>query len=102
MKKYFILTAVFALLTSMLFAQTETGELPYSFGTKGISQSVDVQLMPATNVEKLLNEDASVQEKSRPLRMGIGYKVDKTFDNSGRKDITEDGGMLWRAKFVLQ
>lgn len=102
MKKYFILTAVFALLTSMLFAQTETGELPYSFGMKGISQSVDVQMMPATNVEKLLNEDASVQEKSRPLRMGIGYKVDKTFDNSGRKDITEDGGMLWRAKFVSE
>ena len=102
MKKYFILTAVFALLTSMLFAQTETGELPYSFGTKGISQSVDVQMMPATNVEKLLNEDASVQEKSRPLRMGIGYKVDKTFDNAGRKDITEDGGTLWRAKFVSE
>lgn len=102
MKKYFILTTVFALLTSMLFAQTETGELPYSFGMKGISQSVDVQMMPATNVEKLLNEDASVQEKSRPLRMGIGYKVDKTFDNSGRKDITEDGGMLWRAKFVSE
>lgn len=102
MKKYFILTAVFALLTSMLFAQTETGELPYSFGMKGISQSVDVQMMPATNVEKLLNEDASVQEKSRPLRMGIGYKVDKTFDNAGRKDITEDGGMLWRAKFVSE
>lgn len=102
MKKYFILTAVFALLTSMLFAQTETGELPYSFGTKGISQSVDVQMMPATNVEKLLNEDALVQEKSRPLRMGIGYKVDKTFDNAGRKDITEDGGMLWRAKFVSE
>lgn len=102
MKKYFILTVVFALLTSMLFAQTETGELPYSFGTKGISQSVDVQMMPATNVEKLLNEDASVQEKSRPLRMGIGYKVDKTFDNAGRKDITEDGGMLWRAKFVSE
>lgn len=102
MKKYFILTAVFALLTSMLFAQTETGELPYSFGMKGISQSVDVQMMPATNVEKLLNEDASVQEKSRPLRMGIGYKVDKTFDNAGRKDITEDGGTLWRAKFVSE
>lgn len=102
MKKYFILTAVFVLLTSMLFAQTETGELPYSFRTKGISQSVDVQMMPATNVEKLLSEDASVQEKSRPLRMGVGYKVDKTFDNSGRKDITEDGGMLWRAKFVSE
>ncbi|MBP5205850.1 MAG: T9SS type A sorting domain-containing protein [Bacteroidales bacterium] len=102
MKKYFILSAVFMLLTSMLYAQTESGELPYSFGEKGIPQSVDVQMMPATDVEKLMSEDASVQEKSRPLRMGIGYKVDKTFENSGRKDILEDGGTLWRAKFVSE
>lgn len=100
MRKYFILTAVFALLTSMLFAQTESGELPYSFCMKSISQSVDVQIMPTTDVEKLLSEDASVQEKSRPQRMGVGYKVDKTFENSGRKDILEDGSTLWRAKFV--
>ena len=102
MKKYFILLAVFMLLTSMLYAQTESGELPYSFGKKGISQSVDVQMMPATDVEKLLSEDANVLDKSRPLRMGIGYTVDKTFENSGRKDILEDGSTLWRAKFVSE
>ena len=102
MKKFFILTAVFMVLTSMLYAQSESGELPYSFGEKGISQSVDVQKMPATDVEKLLSEDATVQEKARPLRMGVGYTVDKTFENSGRKDILNDGSTLWRAKFVSE
>jgi len=102
MRKYFILTAVFALLTSMLFAQTENGELPYSFGKKGISQSVDVITTPKTDVDKLLREDATIMEKSRPLRTGIGYSENKSFENSGRKDITEDGGTLWRAQFVSE
>ena len=102
MRKYFILTAVFALLTSMLFAQAENGEFPYSFNKKVISQSVDVILTPKTDVDKLLREDAAIVEKSRPLRTGIGYSENKTFENSGRKDITEDGGMLWRAQFVSE
>ena len=89
-------------LTSMLYAQTESGELPYSFGVKGLSQSVDVQMTPATDVEKLLSEDAAVQEKSRPLRVGVGYTMGKTFENSGRKDVMEDGGTLWRTKFVSE
>ena len=90
------------MLTSMLFAQTENGELPYSFSKKGISQSVDVIMTPKTDVEKLLREDAVIMEKSRPVRTGVGYSENKTFDNSGRKDITEDGGMLWRAQFVSE
>lgn len=102
MRKYFILSALFALLTSMLFAQTENGELPYSFGRKGISQSIDVVVTPQTDVEKLLREDEAVKDKARPFRSGIGYSQNKTFDNSGRKDITEDGGTLWRTKFVSE
>jgi len=102
MRKIITLTAIFVVFTSMLFAQTETGELPYSFGKKGISQSIDVQASPKTDVAKLIHEDELIQEKSHPLRMGVGYNMDKTFVNSGRKDVMEDGGTLWRTRFVTE
>ena len=102
MKKYLTLSVVLAVFTSMLFAQTEPASLPYSFGKKGISQSVDVQTMPYTDADKLLREDESNMEKSRPLRTSVGFSVDKTFENSGRKDILEDGSTLWRTEFVSE
>ena len=100
MRKYFILSVLFLLVSSVLIAQSETKLQPFSFGVKGLSQTVDVSIMPATDNEALLKEDAMHQDKSLPLRAGIGYSVAKTLDNSGRKDILDDGSMLWRAEFV--
>ena len=100
MRKYFILSVLFLLVSSVLIAQSETKLQPFSFGVKGLSQTVDVSIMPATDNEALLKEDALHQDKSLPLRAGIGYSVAKTLDNSGRKDILDDGSMLWRAEFV--
>ena len=54
MKKILTLVVVLAVVTSMLHAQEAPAELPYSFGKKGISQSVDVRTMPQTDNEKLL------------------------------------------------
>ena len=50
----------------------------------------------------LIKEDAERQDKSLPFRVGIGHSVAKTLDNSGRKDILDDGSILWRAKFVSE
>lgn len=97
-----ILSVVLTVFTSILCAQKETGELPYSFGKKGISQMIDVKTTPMTDVEKLLQDDARLQEKSHPLRTGVGYSMNSTIKNSGRTDITEDGGMLWRVEFVSE
>ena len=99
MKKILSLFVMLAMVTSMLHAQEPSAELPYSFGKKGISQSIDVRTMPQTDNEKLLQEDALNQDKSLPLRAGIGFGVNATLDNSGRKDIMPDGGMLWRTKY---
>ena len=102
MRKYFILTVLFLLVTSVLIAQSETKPLPFSFGKKGISQAIDVNIMPYTDNDALIKEDAMRQDKSLPLRVGIGHSVAKTLDNSGRKDILEDGSILWRAEFVSE
>lgn len=99
MKKILTFFVMLAMVTSMLHAQEAPAELPYSFGKKGISQSIDVKSMPQTDNEKLLREDALNQDKSQPLRAGVGFAVNATLDNSGRKDITPDGGMLWRTKY---
>lgn len=100
MRKSFGLLAVLLLGISLLSAQSETKELPYSFGKKGISQSVDVRDMPAVDQEALLREDAQEQDKSAPLRAGVGFTVNLNMTNSGRTDITADGGTLWRTQFV--
>lgn len=102
MRKYFILSVLFLLVTSVLVAQSETKPLPFSFGKKGISQAIDVNIMPYTDNEALLKEDATRLDKSLPFRTGIGHSVSKTLDNSGRKDILDDGSMLWRAEFVSE
>lgn len=102
MRKYFILSALFLLVSSVLIAQSETKSQPFSFGMKGLSQAVDVNIMPAADNDALIKEDALRQDKSLPLRAGIGFSVAKTLDNSGRKDFFDDGSMLWRAEFVSE
>lgn len=102
MRKYFSLFVIFMLASSMLSAQTETTEIPYSFGKKGISQNVDVREMPAVDNAELLREDAQQTDKSALLRAGVGFSVNNTRNNAGRTDITEDGGTLWRAKYVSE
>lgn len=90
------------LATSVLVAQSGNKPQPFSFGKKGISQAIDVNIMPNTDNEMLIKEDAERQDKSLPFRVGIGHSVAKTLDNSGRKDILDDGSILWRAKFVSE
>ena len=102
MRKYFTLTVLFLLVASVLVAQSETKAQPFTFGKKGISQSIDVNIMPYTDNNALIKEDAMRQDKSLPLRTAIGHSVAKTLDNSGRKDILEDGSMLWRTEFVSE
>ena len=102
MKKYFTLLALFLLVSSVLVAQSQSKPQPYSFGKKGISQAIDVNVMPFTDNEALLKEDATRQNKDLPLRFGIGHAVAQTLDNSGRKDILEDGSILWRSEFVSE
>ena len=102
MRKYFALSVLFMLVTSVLVAQTENTPQPFSFSQKGISQAIDVNIMPQTDNEALIKEDATRQDKSLPLRAGIGFSVAKTLDNSGRKDVMEDGSILWRSKFVSE
>ena len=102
MKKYFALLALLLLVSSVLVAQSESKPQPYSFGKKGISQAIDVNIMPFTDNETLLKEDDMRQDKSLPLRAGIGHSVAKTLDNSGRKDVLDDGSILWRAEFVSE
>ena len=100
MRKYFSLFFIFMLGINMLLAQTETTELPYSFSKKGISQNVDVREMPMVDQEMLASEDAQATDKSTLERTGVGFSVNLNPVNSGRTDVTEDGGTLWRTQFV--
>ena len=87
---------------SVLYAQSETTEMPYSFGKKGISQNIDVREMPMVDHAALVAEDEQVTDKSALLRVGVGFPVNLNLANSGRTDVTEDGGTLWRTRFVTK
>ena len=100
MKKLVTFIAVLALSVSILCAQSEQTEKPYSFGQKNISQSIDVREMPSVDLQKLQREDEQVVDKSTPIRAGVGFTVNHNLMNSGRTDITADGGKLWRTKYV--
>ncbi len=100
MKKLVTLFTVLALSVSVLCAQSEQTERPYSFGLKNISQSVDIREMPDVDLQKLQHEDEQVVDKSTPLRAGIGFPVNHNLVNAGRTDVTADGGTLWRTKYV--
>jgi hypothetical protein len=102
MKKIISLLTFFALSLSVLYAQSEQTERPYSFSQKNISQVIDVQVMPSVDLQKLEREDAEVVDKSAPLRAGVGFSVNHNLLNAGRTDVTADGGTLWRTKYVSE
>ena len=55
--------------------------------------------MPQLDQSKLLKQDAEHSNKSDLFRAGIGFDVNANTTNSGRTDITPDGGKLWRNQF---
>lgn len=102
MRKFWIIAVIFTVLANTLSAQESKNELPYSFAKKGISQVLDVREMPSTDNANLLQADLQSQDKSMPLRAGVGFSVNNTTKSSGRTDIMEDGSTLWRIKYVSE
>lgn len=60
---------------------------------------VDQVDMPQVDRSELLKQDADHSSKSDLFRTGIGFAVNANTINSGRTDITPDGGKLWRTQF---
>lgn len=102
MKKLIVILSGLCLTTMLSFAQNEPAKLPYSFGQKNISMNVDNMRMPAVDREALLKEDEQHTEKSELIRTGVGFSVASTLHNSGRTDITPDGGKLWRIQYTSE
>lgn len=99
MKKHLTLLCIFCLSALLSMAQEEQVKLPYSFRQKNISMVVNQIDMPQLDQSKLLKQDAEHSNKSDLFRAGIGFDVNANTTNSGRTDITPDGGKLWRNQF---
>ena len=99
MKKHLTLLCIFCLSALLSMAQEEQVKLPYSFRQKNISMVVNQVDMPQLDQSKLLKQDAEHSNKSDLFRAGIGFDVNANTTNSGRTDITPDGGKLWRNQF---
>lgn len=99
MKKQLTLLCIFCLSALLSIAQEDQVKLPYSFRYKNISKVVNQVDMPQLDKTALLKQDAEHSNKSDLFRAGVGFAVNANSTNSGRTDITPDGGKLWRNQF---
>ena len=82
-------------------AQMSYGGEPQSF-KHTLSQNIPTVEIEALDVESLLAEDASIEGKSHPLRIGVTKDVMYTNYNSGRIDLLPDGSKIWRLMFHME
>lgn len=82
-------------------AQMSYGGEPQSFKLT-LSENVPTIDVEALDVEALLAEDASIEGKNHPLRIGVTKDVMYTNYNSGRIDLLPDGSKIWRLKFHME
>ena len=97
----FCIAAMLCFFGTSVMAQMKYGGEPQSFKLT-LSQNIPTIEVEALDVEALLAEDASIEGKSHPLRIGVTKDVMYTNYNSGRIDLLPDGSKIWRLKFHME
>ena len=95
MKKTFVFTTALLFTIIIVQAQNEMGGIPYSFSSKKLSMNIPQMSLPFVDHVALLEED-DAKGKNNPLRFSIHQVLNYTMNNSGKLDILNDGGKLWR------
>ena len=95
------IAVVLCVFGTRVMAQMSYGGEPQSF-KHTLSQNIPTVEIEALDVESLLAEDASIEGKSHPLRIGVTKDVMYTNYNSGRIDLLPDGSKIWRLKFHME
>ena len=96
-----IVIALLCMAGTEVMAQMSYGGEPQSFKLT-ISQNIPTIEIEALDVDALLAEDASIEGKNHPLRIGVTKDVMYTNYNSGRIDLLPDGSKIWRLKFHME
>lgn len=89
-------------LSFATIAQTFNVGGPLSFSSEVLSDDskISMQVMPAFDLVKQLEEDLINQaNKVGPFRFGYEHITNYSLDNSGDWRTTKDGGRLWKIKF---
>ena len=84
-----------------ILAQISQGGTPPSFDKAAmLKSSVDVNraIMPALDIDRLLEEDEADRGAEVPFRFGYPFEVDYNLDNSGDWETLSDGSRLWRLR----
>ena len=95
------IAVVLCVFGTRVMAQMSYGGEPQSF-KHTLSQNIPTVEIEALDVESLLAEDASIEGKSHPLRIGVTKDVMYTNYNSGRIDLLPDGSKIWRLMFHME
>lgn len=95
------IAVVLCVFGTRVMAQMSYGGEPQSFKLT-LSENVPTIDVEALDVEALLAEDASIEGKNHPLRIGVTKDVMYTNYNSGRIDLLPDGSKIWRLKFHME
>jgi hypothetical protein len=98
MKKFYLLFVLIT-LSSLLFGQISTPDIPWSFTNKTSDiQNIDVYDMTPPNVHKLLQDDEQMIKYDKKLRIGAIQTVDIDAYNFGTFDYLANDDVIWRIK----
>lgn len=100
MKQKFYLILIYLIVSSAVYSQITTDELPTSFTLElnktRSSHEEDVKRMPNIDVKKLYLEDDENDKLGLPPRYGFTHLVDLNLENSGVWTKLSNGDRLWR------
>ncbi len=98
MKKNFLLLLSLLFVSVYNFGQTQT--FPVSFSMPELTNDIDIVVLPAPDVKKLLAEDAENIKNGTVERVGVALPCNLNMENAGHWDYFDDGSKLWRLQII--
>ncbi|MBN2681663.1 MAG: PKD domain-containing protein [Bacteroidales bacterium] len=103
MKKLYFSTKLLAILLlagfwQSAYSQVSEGGTPPSFVYQLVGDQIDHVVLPAPDVNLLLQEDEANEANKDVIRYGVNIYADLTPENSGTWTDLSDGGKIWRLK----
>ena len=101
--KKLLLAAFILLAAQMIYGQVETRFFPAGNAAEKTEKLKDhfkakkTQLLPAFNVEKMLQEDRANEGKDTPFRFGKGFDINMSLSDGSWTEV--DDGRLWSLAF---
>lgn len=96
MKKYILLSAIFCLLSTIIYSQISEGGKPISFSQNLKLDNVDLKLIDKISNSKIQEIISENEKNGQFYKIGQTIPVNININNSGTWQNLPDGGKIWR------